>query len=65
MNGFIKQLSEIGRNDIADVGGKGANLGELVRNGFPVPPGFVVSAEAYADISKIFLAHAKTPGRKG
>ena len=24
------------------MGGKGANLGELVRAGFPVPPGFVV-----------------------
>ena len=28
-------------------GGKGANLGELVKAGFPVPPGFVVTAGAY------------------
>ncbi|MDP4507295.1 PEP/pyruvate-binding domain-containing protein [Nonomuraea sp. G32] len=28
-------------------GGKGANLGELVRNGFPVPDGFVVTTHAY------------------
>ncbi|WP_449291464.1 PEP/pyruvate-binding domain-containing protein [Nonomuraea marmarensis] len=28
-------------------GGKGANLGELVRNGFPVPGGFVVTTHAY------------------
>jgi hypothetical protein len=50
MSGFIKHLSEIGRNDIDEVGGKGANLGELVRKGFPIPPGFVVSAEAYAHV---------------
>lgn len=29
------------------VGGKGANLAELVRAGFPVPPGFIVITEAY------------------
>nr|MBP9676959.1 pyruvate, phosphate dikinase [Anaerolineaceae bacterium] len=28
------------------LGGKGANLGEMVRIGLPVPPGFVVSTEA-------------------
>jgi pyruvate,water dikinase len=29
------------------VGGKGANLGEMTRAGFPVPPGFVVTIDAY------------------
>ncbi|MCB1258847.1 MAG: PEP/pyruvate-binding domain-containing protein, partial [Acidimicrobiales bacterium] len=29
------------------VGGKGANLGELTRGGFPVPPGFVITADAF------------------
>ena len=33
--------------DVALVGGKGANLGELTRAGFPVPGGFVVTAPAY------------------
>lgn len=28
-------------------GGKGANLGEMVRAGLPVPPGFVVTAAGY------------------
>jgi hypothetical protein len=28
-------------------GGKGANLGELTRAGFPVPPGFVITASAF------------------
>ena len=39
-------LDEIGRDDVATAGGKGANLGALVESGFPVPPGFVVSAQA-------------------
>ena len=35
------------RHDL--VGGKGANLGRLVAAGFPVPPGFTVTVEAYRD----------------
>lgn len=46
-------LQDVGKNDGKIVGGKGANLGEMVRAGFPVPPGFVVTAEAYAE----FLQH--------
>src|SRR4029450_1185809 len=40
-------LAEVGRGDIAIAGGKGANLGELVRAGFPVPRGFVLTTAAY------------------
>ncbi len=29
------QLEELGRGDLAVAGGKGANLGELIRAGFP------------------------------
>jgi pyruvate, water dikinase len=43
----IVWLEDVGRTDVEHVGGKGANLGELTRAGFPVPPGFVVTAEAY------------------
>ncbi|MEO8458875.1 MAG: PEP/pyruvate-binding domain-containing protein [Chloroflexota bacterium] len=32
------------------VGGKGANLRELTRAGIPVPPGFVVTANAYSEL---------------
>ena len=31
------------------VGGKGANLGEMTGAGFPVPPGFVVTSDAFID----------------
>jgi len=41
-------FGELRRADVARVGGKGANLGELSAAGLPVPPGFVVSAAAYA-----------------
>ncbi|HTF39803.1 MAG TPA: PEP/pyruvate-binding domain-containing protein, partial [Propionibacteriaceae bacterium] len=44
---FIKQFGELGSSDIDQAGGKGANLGELTRAGIPVPPGFVVTTEAY------------------
>jgi rifampicin phosphotransferase len=33
--------------DLATVGGKGANLAELTRSGFAVPPGFIVTTDAY------------------
>jgi pyruvate,water dikinase len=32
---------------LARAGGKGANLADLARAGFPVPPGFIVSTAAY------------------
>lgn len=44
---YIKWFNEIGKDDIAQVGGKGANLGELTSMGLPVPPGFCVTARAY------------------
>ncbi|MGB9740473.1 MAG: phosphoenolpyruvate synthase [Candidatus Bathyarchaeia archaeon] len=35
------------RTDILSVGGKNANLGEMISAGIPVPPGFAVTAYAY------------------
>jgi pyruvate,water dikinase len=43
----IAWFDEIGRGDIPIAGGKGANLGEMTRNKIPVPPGFIVTADAY------------------
>ncbi|OFW25513.1 MAG: hypothetical protein A3H97_00295 [Acidobacteria bacterium RIFCSPLOWO2_02_FULL_65_29] len=48
MTSLVLSLDEVGAGDAGFVGGKGANLGELLRNAFPVPPGFVVCADAYA-----------------
>jgi pyruvate,water dikinase len=44
---YIKWFSEITTEEIPLVGGKGANLGEMVSAGFPVPPGFCLTAPAY------------------
>jgi phosphohistidine swiveling domain-containing protein len=41
-------LAEIDRGAVALVGGKGANLGDLVRASFPVPVGFALTTRAYA-----------------
>jgi len=38
---------EVGAGDIERVGGKGANLGEMTRAGFPVPRGFCINADTY------------------
>ncbi|MQA88523.1 MAG: phosphoenolpyruvate synthase [Streptosporangiales bacterium] len=47
---FVAPLRDVGRGDLALAGGKGANLGELIKGGFPVPDGFVVTTDAYAAI---------------
>jgi len=47
MTRSVVWFSEVGRDDLGLVGGKGANLGELTRAGIPVPPGFVVTADTY------------------
>lgn len=44
---WIKWFRDINKDDVAIAGGKGANLGELYNNNFPVPPGFIISTEAY------------------
>lgn len=44
---YVAPLVAFGRHDIAVAGGKAANLGELVRAGFPVPAGFVLTVAAY------------------
>ncbi len=46
---YILWFNEISKNDIPSAGGKGANLGEMTQVGLPVPPGFVVTAQTYAE----------------
>ena len=43
----IRWFDELSLADVDEAGGKGANLGELTRAGFPVPRGFVVTSSAY------------------
>jgi pyruvate,water dikinase len=44
---IIIWIENLRAGDTALAGGKGANLGELVSIGIPVPPGFVVTTHAY------------------
>lgn len=44
---LVVWFAEVGKDDIPLVGGKGANLGEMTQANLPVPPGFIVTAEAY------------------
>jgi pyruvate,water dikinase len=44
---FFKRLDEVTSADHALVGGKASKLGEVVREGLPVPPGFVVTTDFY------------------
>jgi len=45
-------FEEVGKGDVGLVGGKGANLGEMLQANIPVPPGFIVTAKAYFSFLK-------------
>ncbi|MEK6843885.1 MAG: phosphoenolpyruvate synthase [Nanoarchaeota archaeon] len=44
---FVKWFSELSNKDVAIGGGKGASLAEMYNNKFPIPPGFIITAQAY------------------
>lgn len=44
---YILGFEEVGRSEFSQVGGKNASLGELLKAGIRVPPGFAVTTEAY------------------
>ncbi len=54
---YVVPLEQLGKDDVARVGGKNASLGEMIANlasaGVRVPGGFATTAEAFRD----FLAH--------
>jgi phosphoenolpyruvate synthase/pyruvate phosphate dikinase len=43
----ITKLADVRKEDVGTVGGKAANLGELIGMGMPVPDGFVITALTY------------------
>ncbi len=47
MEKYVLYFAEIDKSHLPNVGGKGANLGEMTQAGFPVPPGFCVTTWAY------------------
>lgn len=46
---FVLDLDEVDERDARRVGNKAARLGQLRAAGFPVPPGFVVTVDAFRD----------------
>ena len=44
---FVKWFSELNKDSGKIAGGKGANLAEIYNLNVPVPPGFVITAQAY------------------
>lgn len=49
---FVKKFEDLNKNDANIAGGKGASLGEMTVAGIPVPPGFVVLANAFEQFLK-------------
>jgi len=56
---YIVWFKEVDKQDIPLVGGKGANLGEMEKANFPIPPGFIVTAEAYTFLLTTQNLHQK------
>jgi len=52
---YVSWFEECDLDDIPIVGGKNASLGELLKAGIPVPPGFAVTTNAY----NLFLEQGK------
>lgn len=47
MNNYVLHFHETDQNALPHVGGKGANLGDMTKAGFPVPTGFCITTAAY------------------
>ncbi|MGY4711698.1 phosphoenolpyruvate synthase [Mycolicibacterium sp. CBM1] len=44
---YVADIAELRMSDAEEAGGKGANMGEMVSAGLPVPPGFVLLRDCY------------------
>jgi len=44
---YILDFEELNKNSLQMVGGKNASLGEMIRTGIHVPPGFAVTTDSY------------------
>ncbi|MGD8307941.1 MAG: PEP/pyruvate-binding domain-containing protein, partial [Chromatiales bacterium] len=63
MTDYVIRLNQLGMNDVPQVGGKNASLGEMIQHlseaGVTVPGGFATTAEAYRE----FLHHNELDGK--
>ena len=58
---YVIELAQIRKHDIRKAGGKGANLGEMIETGIPVPPGFVVSTASFDRLIQVNNLDDKIP----
>ena len=49
---IVLPFSAINLSSLPIVGGKAANLGEMIHAGLPVPPGFCITTTAYALVAE-------------
>lgn len=56
---YVFDFTEGSMSEKDRLGGKGANLAEMVRLGLPVPPGFTITTDA----CRYFLAHGEEPAQ--
>ena len=59
---MIVDLADVSDTDLPLVGGKAGKLGEMIRQGLPVPPGFVVTTEAYQSFVDATVLKEEIPG---
>jgi pyruvate,water dikinase len=62
---LVRRLDQVGAGDLDTVGGKAANLGELVRAHFPVPDGFVLTTDAYTSAALAAGTGPANPSQAG
>ena len=58
----IFRLEDVTRAEVRTVGGKSASLGELLRSGFDVPDGFVLTADTFARAQLVTDDHTREAG---
>ncbi|MFP3461825.1 PEP/pyruvate-binding domain-containing protein [Arthrobacter globiformis] len=67
MSGLVLGLGDLSASMLPQVGGKAANLGELLAAGLPVPDGFCLTTEAYVQaveplgLGEVHIALQDTP----
>ena len=49
---YVEDIADLRMSDAEEAGGKGANMGEMVAAGLPVPPGFVLLRDCYLASTK-------------
>ncbi len=50
---IIRWIEDVNKNDVSEVGGKAANLGEMLKVGFPIPWAFVITTTAYENFLNV------------